>query len=167
MTREQEHTQRLVEQFEEADRHLALAESCTGGLIAGQVTSIPGASAVLKEGVVSYSNRSKIFRLGVDPETIEEEGAVSESVAVEMAEGIHVVPGITDALSVTGIAGPSGGTEEKPVGTVWFALKSDGEPVITAHRTFDGERSDVREKSVSFAIELLLDPDQGIPVHER
>lgn len=160
-----EHT--LIERFDDDERQLALAESCTGGMISSRVTSVSGASAVFKEGVVCYSNQSKIFRLGVDPETIEEEGAVSEAVAVEMAEGIHVVPGITDSLSVTGIAGPSGGTEEKPVGTVWFARKSHGEPVVTAHKQFDGSRADVRRKSTIFALELLLDPDCGIPVHER
>ncbi len=160
-------TEQLLALFQDEDRKLALAESCTGGLISAQLTHVSGASEVLQEGVVCYSNRSKIRRLGVDPETLEEVGAVSERVAVEMAEGIYLLPEITDTLSVTGIAGPTGGTEEKPVGTVWFALKSHGEPVKTAHRRFEGGRRDVRERSTSFAVSFLLDPGLGVPVHER
>ncbi len=159
--------EKLVDVFDEQHRKLSLAESCTGGLISADITSVPGASSVLQEGIVCYSNRSKIRRLGVDPETIEEHGAVSEDVAVEMVKGSFLLPEITDALSVTGIAGPAGGTEEKPVGTVWFALKSHEEPVMTAHREFDGDRSAVRHKSSAFALQFLLDPDRGVPLHKR
>jgi nicotinamide-nucleotide amidase len=164
---EQNVAETLVDSFDDQERKLSLAESCTGGLISAEITTVSGASSVLQEGIVCYSNRSKIRRLGVDPETIEEVGSVSEEVAVEMVKGSFLLPEITDALSVTGIAGPSGGTEEKPVGTVWFAMKSHEEPVITAHREFDGDRSAVRRKSTSFALQLLQDPDCGVPLHER
>ncbi len=160
-----EKADRLITTYDEQDRLLALAESCTGGLVSGRVTSVPGASNVFLEGMVCYANDAKIMRLGVDPETLEEHGAVSEPVAVEMAEGAYIIPNVTDALSVTGVAGPSGGSDETPVGTVWFARKSHGEPVVTARKGFEGDRAAIRNKSVSFALDLLLDAEHGSPLH--
>jgi len=160
-------TRQLVEQFEEDDRLLALAESCTGGGVAVEVTRVPGASAVFREGLVCYANRAKITRLGVDPETLSKHGAVSEAVAAEMVEGAYIVPDVTDALAVTGVAGPSGGTEETPVGTVWFARKSHGKPVLTARKSFDGDREAVRRRSVEFGLDLLLEAERGTPLHEE
>jgi len=101
---------------------LALAESCTGGGIAHRITNVPGASAVLAGGFVTYSNAAKQSCLGVRAETLAAHGAVSEEVAREMAEGARKALGVDFALAVTGIAGPSGGTQEKPVGTVFIAL---------------------------------------------
>jgi len=103
---------------------LALAESCTGGAIANRITNVPGASAVFLAGIVSYSNEAKQKFLGVRAETLAEHGAVSEAVVREMAEGVRQQTGADFALSVTGIAGPGGGTPEKPVGTVFIGLAS-------------------------------------------
>ena len=109
---------------------LALAESCTGGHIAHRITNIPGASAVLLAGLVTYHNDAKVRLLGVRPETLAEHGAVSEAVAREMAEGARRVTGADFAIAVTGIAGPGGGTEAKPVGTVFIARASALETVV-------------------------------------
>jgi nicotinamide-nucleotide amidase len=112
----------IVKLLAERRKSLALAESCTGGYIANRITNVPGASAVFLGGVVSYSNESKQRFLGVRAETLETHGAVSEPVAREMAEGARRETGADYALSVTGIAGPAGGSEAKPVGTVFIAL---------------------------------------------
>ncbi len=101
---------------------LALAESCTGGLISQRVTRIAGSSNYYLGGAVTYSNEAKIKFLGVRPETLQNHGAVSEPTALEMSRGIRERTGATVALSVTGIAGPTGGSKEKPVGTVWMSI---------------------------------------------
>ena len=115
------------------ERHLTLAtaESCTGGLLANRITDVPGASAVFLEGFVTYSNASKTALLGVPAELISAHGAVSELVVRAMAEGVLAKSGATHALATTGIAGPGGGSEEKPVGTVWLALSSKGEATVS------------------------------------
>ena len=112
----------IVRLLTERKQTLALAESCTGGFIANRVTNVPGASSVLLAGIVTYSNEAKQKFLGVRTETLAEHGAVSEPVAREMAEGARRETGADYALSVTGIAGPGGGSPEKPVGTVFIAL---------------------------------------------
>ena len=109
---------------------LAVAESCTGGRISSRLTDVPGSSAVLLAGLVTYSNQAKIKFLGVRPETLEKNGAVSEPVAQEMAEGARRETGADYALSVTGIAGPAGGSPEKPVGTVFIGLAGAGETIV-------------------------------------
>src|SRR5262249_3852629 len=109
---------------------LAVAEACTGGRISSRLTYVPGSSAVLLAGLVTYSNKAKIRFLGVRPETLEKNGAVSEPAAQEMAEGARRETGADYALSVTGIAGPSGGSPEKPVGTVFIGLAGAGETVV-------------------------------------
>ena len=119
----------IVKLLAERKQTLALAESCTGGYIANRVTNVPGASAVLIAGLVTYSNEAKQRFLGVSPETLARHGAVSESVAREMAEGARRETGADYALAVTGIAGPGGGTSDKPVGTVFLALAA-------GHHTF-------------------------------
>ena len=138
---------------------LACAESCTGGLIAAACTERAGSSDWFERGVVSYSNEAKVALLGVPPSLIAAHGAVSESVARAMAEGIARSSGADLAVSVTGIAGPSGGTPAKPVGTVWFgfALRRDGVVEVQAeHHRFDGDRAQVRHASVRHALRSLL-----------
>lgn len=136
---------------------LALAESCTGGLLAKRLTDVPGSSAYFMEGLVTYSNESKERLLGVPRELIEEHGAVSEPVARKMAEGARALAGSDYGLSVTGVAGPGGGTEEKPVGLVYVGI-SDGEDT-TAERVdlsaWSESREAVRERSANRALDLL------------
>jgi len=115
----------LVRQLKEQKQTLALAESCTGGFIAHRITNIPGASAVFLAGLVTYSNEAKQKFLGVRAETLATQGAVSEATVREMAEGARTRTGADHALAVTGIAGPDGGTPEKPVGTVWIGLATE------------------------------------------
>ena len=131
------------------------AESCTGGLIAGSLTAVAGASAYFYGGVVSYDNSVKQNVLGVPAQVLSTAGAVSEPCARAMAEGARRLLGTDLAVSVTGIAGPDGGTPDKPVGTVWFGLSSAAE--TTAHVCrFDGDRDAVRAQTVLHAIEMLL-----------
>lgn len=131
------------------------AESCTGGMVAAEITSVDGISAVFNESFVTYSNDSKHRNLGVSLSTLENFGAVSEECAREMAEGAAARSGAGISFSVTGIAGPTGGTKEKPVGTVCFGLFFKGKTVSqTAH--FDGDRESVRRASVDFVIKMML-----------
>ena len=131
------------------------AESCTGGMVAAEITSVDGISAVFNESFVTYSNDSKHRNLGVSLETLEKFGAVSEECAREMAEGAAARSGAGIAFSVTGIAGPTGGTKEKPVGTVCFGLFFKGKTFSkTAH--FDGDRECVRRASVDFIVDWML-----------
>jgi nicotinamide-nucleotide amidase len=130
----------IVGLLTERKQTLALAESCTGGLIAHRITNVPGASAVLLAGLVTYSNEAKKKFLGVRPEALEEHGAVSEPVAREMAEGAREQTGADYAISVTGIAGPAGGTPNKPVGTVFMALAGNFPTIVAQHlNAFDRE----------------------------
>ena len=135
---------------------LAVAESCTGGKIASLFTAMAGASAYFLSGVTSYSNESKINILGVSPETIERFGAVSEQTAREMAEGVRRITGADYGVATTGIAGPSGGSAEKPVGTVWFAVSSaDGTYAVMKNSGTD--RGQIIDRASAFAIQLLRD----------
>ncbi|PKN11276.1 MAG: damage-inducible protein CinA [Deltaproteobacteria bacterium HGW-Deltaproteobacteria-4] len=133
---------------------LALAESCTGGMIAAQLTDIPGASAFLERGAVTYADKAKVSWLKVPAWMIEQEGAVSATTAKLMARGIRRAAATDFGLAVTGIAGPDGGTAEKPVGTVYIALATaDGERVVCHH--FGGSRDEIRRLSASHALDLL------------
>jgi nicotinamide-nucleotide amidase len=133
---------------------LALAESCTGGLLAARLTEVPGASAFLERGYVTYSNRSKSELLGVEPALVEARGAVSEEVAQAMAAGAARAAGADLGLGITGVAGPDGGTPEKPVGLVFLALSGAlGERVRRAH--FPGGRERVRFQATQLALEML------------
>lgn len=136
---------------------LATAESCTGGMIAAAITDVPGSSAVLDRGFVTYSNDAKSEMLGVAPATIARYGAVSRMVARAMAEGALNRSGADIAVSVTGIAGPSGGTAQKPVGLVWFALAARGAPTRTERRVFaSGDRTFVRMRATEMALTMAL-----------
>jgi nicotinamide-nucleotide amidase len=133
---------------------LALAESCTGGLLAARLTEVPGASAFLERACVAYSNRSKVDLLGVDPSLIASAGAVSEEVAQAMAAGVRRAASSSIGVSITGIAGPDGGTADKPVGLVFVALSgAAGERVRRAH--FPGGRERVRFQATQAALEML------------
>jgi nicotinamide-nucleotide amidase len=133
---------------------LALAESCTGGLVAERITAVPGASAYFLGGVVSYANEAKVALLGVAESTLAAHGAVSEEAAREMAAGARGRFGATYALAITGIAGPSGGTPEKPVGTACFALAEAGD-VVSERRFFGGGREWVRLRASQHALDML------------
>ncbi len=130
------------------NRLLCLAESCTGGLASGLITEIPGSSAWFDSGLVVYSNQAKQDLLNVSAESLRQHGAVSEQVAVEMAIGALNQGRANLAASVTGIAGPDGGTEEKPVGTVCFACGGNGIASTTTTKHFSGNRQNIREQSI-------------------
>lgn len=134
---------------------VATAESCTGGLIAGALTAIAGSSDVVECGFVTYSNAAKADMLGVPAELIASVGAVSEAVARRMAEGALARSRADLAVAVTGVAGPGGGSAEKPVGLVWFGLARAGR-VVTQRRVFPGDRAAVRRAAVAEALRLLL-----------
>lgn len=133
---------------------LSVAESCTGGVVAARLTAVPGASDTFQGGVVCYSNESKVRDLGVDPEAIARHGAVSESVAAQMVRGVVERFGTEAGIAVTGIAGPTGGTPENPVGTVWLAALADGRTRVLQRR-FPGGRERVRQRSAQAALDLL------------
>lgn len=141
--------------------HLVTAESCTGGLLAGALTSVPGSSAWFDQGWITYTNVSKQSQLGVSQESLKAFGAVSEVVAKQMAAGaLAMAPHATLALSTTGIAGPGGGSADKPVGLVWFgfARRTEEDTVVTAvSHVFTGDRAAVRQASVVFSVERLID----------
>ena len=146
----------VTELLSEKHLHVTTAESCTGGLISGTLVNAAGASAVLNEGYVTYSNEAKERLLGVSHETLETYGAVSEQTAKEMAEGAAKAAGAEAALSATGIAGPSGGTEDKPVGLVYIGCYLNGETVVKECR-FHGNRMENRAQTVETALEMLKD----------
>ena len=150
--------QRVVEQNKAAGRTIVLAESCTGGLVASALTEIPGSSAVLDRGFVTYSNASKMEVLGVSDEIIEAFGAVSVACVYEMALGALERSEADIAVAISGIAGPDGGTPQKPVGTVVFAKAVRGEEKPDAEsKEFDAkDRADVRRQATLVALELLL-----------
>lgn len=145
----------LLDRCKQAGLMLAMAESCTGGLIAGTLTEIAGSSAVVDRGFVTYSNEAKAEMLGVDPALIATHGAVSEAVARAMAEGALARSRADIAVAVTGVAGPGGGTATKPVGLVHFALARTGRETVAHHEVFPGDRSAVREATVRTALRLM------------
>lgn len=155
-----EAARRVVEASRAAGLRLAVAESCTGGLVAAALTEIPGSSDVLEAGFVTYSNESKIDLLGVSEDVVETFGAVSIAVAWSMARGALERSGADTAVAVTGIAGPGGGSEKKPVGTVIFARARRGadpkEIVADTHHFGDLGRGGVRLKAALCALELLM-----------
>jgi nicotinamide-nucleotide amidase len=146
---------RLGDRLKRAHAVLATAESCTGGWAAQAVTSVAGSSAWFDRGFVAYSNAAKEELLGVKPQTLERHGAVSEETAREMAQGALRASRANIAVSITGIAGPGGGTPDKPVGTVCFAW-ADGNVLRSETRRLAGDRESVRRQSVILALEGVL-----------
>lgn len=152
--------QRLLSQ----GKRLTTAESCTGGWLAKTLTDLPGSSNWFERGTVSYSNAAKRGDLHVSEHTLERHGAVSEATAREMAMGALHVSGADIAISITGIAGPDGGSAEKPVGTVWFGIAQRNGSVDARLQQFSGSRESIRRDSVKYALEWLVAiqfPDQG------
>ncbi|MBV5258649.1 CinA family protein [Synechococcus moorigangaii CMS01] len=150
--------QRLVELAAERGVRLATAESCTGGLVAASITEVAGSSAVLERGFVTYSNAAKAESLAVPVALIAQHGAVSEQVARAMAEGALFNSHADIAVSITGIAGPGGGSGEKPVGLVWFGLARRGEATRSERHVFAHlDRHGVREAAALEALRLLTD----------
>ena len=146
----------LVGELIACGKSVATAESCTGGWIAKAITDVSGSSRCFGYGIVSYSNGAKESMLGVNPVTLAEQGAVSEPVVSEMAVGALAMSGADCAVAVSGIAGPDGGSEEKPVGTVWFAwaIRSGRETKVqTETRQFPGDRVAVRANTVMVALQ--------------
>ncbi len=136
---------------------MGTAESCTGGLVAAACTSLAGSSQWFERGVVSYSNQAKTEMLGVPPGLLELHGAVSAEVAQSMARGLYAHAPVEWTLAVTGIAGPTGGSEDKPVGTVWLALYHHGKPIKVWQELFKGDRHAVREATVRVGLTALCD----------
>ncbi len=148
--------QRLATQLQAHQWMLATAESCTGGLIAGACTDLSGSSNWFERGFVSYSNAAKTELLGVDAALITQHGAVSEAVARAMAAGALAHSQAQVAVAVTGVAGPTGGTADKPVGLVWFGLALPGQ-ALTEKRNFAGDRAAVRAATVQHALRRLVE----------
>jgi len=150
----------VVEANRKLERRIAVAESCTGGLVCAALTEIPGSSDVFEAGYVTYSNASKIGELGVSEEVVETFGAVSVATAWAMARGALAASGADVAVAITGIAGPGGGTPTKPVGTVVFArAESDADPsqIVADQKLFEeNTRSGVRLQAALCALELLM-----------
>lgn len=146
----------LVLKLKEKNMKIATAESCTGGMIASRIVNVPMASSVFNESIVTYSNEAKIKYLKVKEETIQKFGVVSEEVVKEMAEGIVKASGANIGIGVSGIAGPTGATETKPVGMVCFGFSINGK-VQTFTKYFKGSRMTVRKKSTKFAICKVLE----------
>ncbi len=148
---------KLVETCRARGMTIATAESCTGGLIGAAITATSGSSAIFRGGIIAYHNDIKINQLSVSPDTLKARGAVSRHIAEEMAKGSRENLGVDMAVSVTGIAGPSGGTIDKPVGTVWIGLATHEGVVATLHNFPDMSRNKVRDYSCLAAIEAMLD----------
>lgn len=150
---------KVVSENAEAGRKIAIAESCTGGLVAAALTEIAGSSAILDRGFVTYSNESKMEALGVPQDIIETFGAVSIACVWAMAQGALEKSNADVAVAVSGIAGPGGGTQLKPVGTVVFARcirNAEGEPEGELKQFGDGSRAEIRHQATICALELLL-----------
>ncbi len=145
----------LVREASERQITISTAESCTGGMIAAFITTVAGSSEVFLGGVVSYSNDLKMKVLGVSGDTLKTHGAVSEETALEMVRGVRELTGATLSVSVTGIAGPGGGSKEKPVGLVFIALKGPEGFEQVVRRWFSGDRMQVRVETTKEAIRLL------------
>ena len=148
----------------EAGLTLAVAESCTGGLLGGRLTNVPGSSDYFHGGIISYSNQLKMRLLGVSPQMLEEHGAVSPQTARAMAEGVVRITGASIGISITGIAGPGGGSDEKPVGLVYMAVAVQDHPARAFDFHFWGDRPTIRTRAVQEALTLLRNVINGTEV---
>lgn len=146
--------EKIVLKLKEKGMHVTCAESCTGGMIASALVSVPGVSDVFDAGFVTYANSAKHKLLGVSKETLQVYGAVSPQVAQQMAEGAAKQAGAQASVAVTGIAGPDGGTIKKPVGLVYIGCSVNGNTVVTENH-FKGDRQEIRKQTVKAALELL------------
>lgn len=146
--------QQLGEQLQQLGWSVTCAESCTGGGIGYAITSTSGSSSWFKSGYITYSNEAKQVMLGVSEQTLAEFGAVSQAVVEQMALGATKAAQANVAVSVSGVAGPEGGSAEKPVGTVWFGFSINGD-VSTACQCFSGDRQEVRSKAIEYALSQL------------
>lgn len=144
----------LIAKLRQRKLSVGFAESCTGGLLSASLASIPGVSDIYMGSIVSYSYSAKTDLLGVSWETLNSMGAVSSEVALQMARGACERLKANCTISITGIAGPTGGTPEKPVGTVWFGVKGPGFE-LSEKQVFSGDRSAIQKQSVEFALKLL------------
>ena len=150
----------LVKSLSAAGQSVATAESCTGGWIAKAITDIAGSSACFSYGLVSYSNDAKVSLLGVSKQSLIDNGAVSDDVVHEMARGALDKSGADLSVAVSGVAGPDGGSADKPVGTVWFAwgVRGDGDINVTTERVqFNGNRNEIRVQTVAHALQGVLE----------
>lgn len=148
--------EQVGESLRESGGTVSTAESCSGGLISHRLTNVPGSSAYFIGGAVTYSNEAKVQVLGVDEQSLEEHGAVSEQVAREMAEGSRERFAADYAVACTGIAGPTGGTEDKPVGLVYVAVATPGGTRVERCR-FEGSRERIKEQTADHALTMLLE----------
>ncbi|MBD9661183.1 nicotinamide-nucleotide amidase [Pantoea sp. PNT03] len=153
----QQLSHRIGEQLKRRQATVTAAESCTGGWIAKVFTDISGSSAWFERGFVTYSNEAKQQMVGVQETTLQQHGAVSEQTVREMATGAAKAAAAEYAIAVSGIAGPEGGTPDKPVGTVWFAIVGPEGRVLAQRQIFAGNRDAVRRQSVAWALQTLLD----------
>jgi len=153
---------RLGESLFERGLMVAMAESCTGGLVAKLITDVPGSSKWFKCGIVAYANSAKQRLLGVQPATLAQHGAVSEQAAIEMAVGALMVGEAQRSLAISGVAGPDGGSESHPVGLVWFSraqrLENGSVGALAIQRRFAGDRAAVRRQAAAVALSMLLEP---------
>ena len=145
----------VVRELASREETVTVAESCTGGLVAAALTSVPGSSRVFRQGFVVYSDEAKRATLGVTEADLEQHGAVSSEVALAMASGARRTAQADWAVAVTGIAGPDGGTADKPVGLVWFGLALPDAQVVSHRQVFAGSREDIRLRSVAFALDMV------------
>ncbi len=154
---------KLYEILSSRKQTVSLAESCTGGMVSSKIINVPGASSIIMEAFVTYSNEAKINRLGVSKETLNSFGAVSHECVKEMAINLQKLTSCDLSISVSGIAGPSGGNTDKPVGTVWFGYWYQNH-VFTNQCLFDGDRFSIREQASHYAIAKAIEILESHPM---
>lgn len=147
----------LIAELAKSKKTISVAESCTGGLLAGALTQVPGASSAFYGGFITYADQAKTRMIGVSARTIRDYGAVSEQVARAMADGARNTARTDYAISVTGIAGPSGASERKPIGLVYIAVATDHDTLVIEKRFGDLGRDEIRAQTVKSALELALE----------
>ncbi len=152
----------ITHRLEKNDKKITAVESCTGGLISSMLTRQPGVSSAYEGGIVSYANRIKESWIGVSPDTLKNYGAVSENCVSEMLSGVLTASGADFALATSGIAGPTGGSEEKPVGTVFVGVKSKQQDMNIVRLLLEGDRHYIQKQSAYYAFKLLLELDKKI-----